>query len=40
VRILPGLAYVLGSTESEAAERRRALEESVDPELRWRIEAE
>ena len=36
VRILPGLAYVLGSTETEAAERRRALEESVDPELRWR----
>jgi len=36
VRILPGLAFVLGSTESEAAERRRALEESVDPELRWR----
>ncbi len=36
VRILPGLAFVLGSTETEAAERRRALEESVDPELRWR----
>lgn len=36
VRILPGLAYVLGSTEAEASERRRALEESVDPELRWR----
>jgi FMN-dependent oxidoreductase (nitrilotriacetate monooxygenase family) len=36
VRILPGLAYVLGSTEIEATERRRALEESVDPELRWR----
>jgi len=36
VRILPGLAYVLGSTETEAAERRRALEESADPELRWR----
>jgi alkanesulfonate monooxygenase SsuD/methylene tetrahydromethanopterin reductase-like flavin-dependent oxidoreductase (luciferase family) len=27
---------VLGSTEAEAAERRRALEESVDPGLRWR----
>jgi N-acetyl-S-(2-succino)cysteine monooxygenase len=36
VRILPGLAYVLGSTEAEAAEARRALEESADPELRWR----
>lgn len=36
VRILPGLAYVLGSTEAEAAESRRALEESVDPDLRWR----
>jgi FMN-dependent oxidoreductase (nitrilotriacetate monooxygenase family) len=36
VRILPGLAFVLGSTETEAAERRRALEDSVDPELRWR----
>jgi FMN-dependent oxidoreductase (nitrilotriacetate monooxygenase family) len=36
VRILPGLAYVLGSTETEAVERRRALEESADPELRWR----
>jgi FMN-dependent oxidoreductase (nitrilotriacetate monooxygenase family) len=36
VRILPGLAFVLGSTEAEAAERRRALEESADPELRWR----
>ncbi len=36
VRILPGLAFVLGSTEAEAAERRRALEESVDPDLRWR----
>jgi FMN-dependent oxidoreductase (nitrilotriacetate monooxygenase family) len=36
VRILPGLAFVLGSTEKEAAQRRRELEESVDPELRWR----
>jgi hypothetical protein len=36
VRILPGLAFVLGSTEAEATQRGRALEESVDPELRWR----
>jgi N-acetyl-S-(2-succino)cysteine monooxygenase len=36
VRILPGLAFVLGSTEAEATERRRALEVSVDPGLRWR----
>jgi alkanesulfonate monooxygenase SsuD/methylene tetrahydromethanopterin reductase-like flavin-dependent oxidoreductase (luciferase family) len=27
---------VLGSTEAEASARRRELEESVDPELRWR----
>jgi FMN-dependent oxidoreductase (nitrilotriacetate monooxygenase family) len=36
IRILPGLAFVLGSTEVAAAQRRRELEESVDPELRWR----
>jgi N-acetyl-S-(2-succino)cysteine monooxygenase len=34
VRILPGLAFVLGSTEAEAAERRRSLEASVDPVFR------
>jgi N-acetyl-S-(2-succino)cysteine monooxygenase len=37
VRILPGIAYVLGGTEAEATERRRELEQSVDPELRWRM---
>ena len=37
VRILPGIAFVIGSTEAEAQERRRELEESVDPELRWRM---
>ena len=36
VLILPGLAFVLGGTEAEAAERRRRLEESVDFESRWR----
>jgi FMN-dependent oxidoreductase (nitrilotriacetate monooxygenase family) len=36
VRILPGLAFVLGSTEAEATARRRELEESADPDLRWR----
>jgi FMN-dependent oxidoreductase (nitrilotriacetate monooxygenase family) len=36
VRILPGLGFVLGSTEAEATARRRTLEESVDPEFRWR----
>ncbi|MFE5645021.1 NtaA/DmoA family FMN-dependent monooxygenase [Rhodococcus sp. NPDC056516] len=36
VRILPGLAFVLGSTEREAVERRRELEDRADPELRWR----
>jgi FMN-dependent oxidoreductase (nitrilotriacetate monooxygenase family) len=34
VRILPGLAFVLGNTEAEAVERRRALEASVDPVFR------
>jgi len=37
IRILPGLAFVLGSTEDDARQRRRDLEESVDPELRWRM---
>jgi len=37
IRILPGIAFVLGSTDSEAIERRRALEASVDPEFRWRM---
>ncbi len=36
IRILPGLAFELGRTEQEAAERRGRLEESADPELRWR----
>ncbi|MGH1564887.1 NtaA/DmoA family FMN-dependent monooxygenase [Mumia sp. DW29H23] len=36
VRILPGLAFVLGSTEAEAQALRTELEERVDPELRWR----
>ncbi|MFE4230000.1 NtaA/DmoA family FMN-dependent monooxygenase [Arthrobacter sp. NPDC056886] len=36
IRILPGLAFVLGSTEAEAASTRLELEESADPELRWR----
>ncbi len=37
VRILPGLGYVLGSTEAEARERRQHLEESVDPTFRWQM---
>ena len=37
VRILPGIAFVIGSTEAEARDRRRALEESASPELRWRM---
>ncbi len=36
VLILPGLGFVLGAAEAEAAARRRLLEESVDPEFRWR----
>jgi FMN-dependent oxidoreductase (nitrilotriacetate monooxygenase family) len=34
VRILPGLAFVLGRTTDEAVERRRVLEASVDPVFR------
>jgi FMN-dependent oxidoreductase (nitrilotriacetate monooxygenase family) len=34
VRILPGLSFVLGGTETQAAERRQALEASVDPVFR------
>ncbi len=37
VRILPGLGFVLGSTEAEATQRRRVLEESVDPTFRWQM---
>jgi len=37
VRILPGLGYVLGSTDAEAGERRRDLEQSVDPTFRWQM---
>jgi N-acetyl-S-(2-succino)cysteine monooxygenase len=36
VLVLPGVSFVLGSTEAEAAEFRLALEERVDPEFRWR----
>jgi N-acetyl-S-(2-succino)cysteine monooxygenase len=36
VLVLPGVAFVLGSTESEARQIRTALEDSVDPEFRWR----
>jgi FMN-dependent oxidoreductase (nitrilotriacetate monooxygenase family) len=34
VRILPGLGFVLGSTQAEASDRRRVLEASVDPVFR------
>ena len=37
VKILPGIAFVIGSTEAEAKERRRELEQSADTELRWRM---
>jgi FMN-dependent oxidoreductase (nitrilotriacetate monooxygenase family) len=37
VRILPGVGFVLGSTEAKAQERRRTLEESVDPTFRWQM---
>jgi FMN-dependent oxidoreductase (nitrilotriacetate monooxygenase family) len=36
IRVLPGLSFVLGSTEEEATARRRELVENVDPDLRWR----
>lgn len=36
VVVMPGVAYVLGSTSSEAAALRAALEDAVDPEFRWR----
>ena len=36
VRILPGLSFVLGSTEEEAGRRRRELEEAASGEFRWR----
>jgi FMN-dependent oxidoreductase (nitrilotriacetate monooxygenase family) len=36
VLVLPGIAFVLGSTEAEALALRRALEDLVDPEFRWR----
>jgi N-acetyl-S-(2-succino)cysteine monooxygenase len=34
--VLPGVAFVLGSTEAEARELRAELEDRVDPEFRWR----
>jgi len=36
--VLPGVAFVLGSTEAEAEARalRASLEDHVDPEFRWR----
>ena len=36
VLVLPGVAFVLGSTEAEALALRAALEDRVDPEFRWR----
>jgi N-acetyl-S-(2-succino)cysteine monooxygenase len=36
VLVLPGVAFVLGSTEAEARTARAALEDAVDPEFRWR----
>jgi FMN-dependent oxidoreductase (nitrilotriacetate monooxygenase family) len=36
VLVLPGVAFVLGSTEAEALALRRTLEDLVDPEFRWR----
>jgi N-acetyl-S-(2-succino)cysteine monooxygenase len=36
VLVLPGVAFVLGSTEAEARALRSELEDRVDPEFRWR----
>jgi N-acetyl-S-(2-succino)cysteine monooxygenase len=36
VLVLPGVAFVLGSTEAEARALRAELEDQVDPEFRWR----
>ena len=36
VLVLPGVSFVLGSTEAEARALRAALEDRVDPEFRWR----
>jgi N-acetyl-S-(2-succino)cysteine monooxygenase len=36
VLVLPGVAFVLGSTEAEARRLRADLEDRVDPEFRWR----
>jgi FMN-dependent oxidoreductase (nitrilotriacetate monooxygenase family) len=36
VRILPGLSFVLGSTEEEAKRRRQQLEDAASDEFRWR----
>lgn len=36
VRVLPGVAFVLGSTQTGARALRAALEGAVDPEFRWR----
>ncbi|MDW5594279.1 NtaA/DmoA family FMN-dependent monooxygenase [Conexibacter stalactiti] len=36
LHVLPGVAFVLGSTEAEARERRAALESIVSSEFRWR----
>ncbi|MGC0363864.1 FMN-dependent oxidoreductase (nitrilotriacetate monooxygenase family) [Rhodococcus sp. 27YEA15] len=36
VAVLPGISFVLGSTNAEAQARRAELENSVDPEFRWR----
>ena len=34
--VLPGVAFVLGSTDAEARALRADLEDRVDPEFRWR----
>ena len=36
VRALPGLSFVLGSTEAEARARRQELEDAASDEFRWR----
>jgi FMN-dependent oxidoreductase (nitrilotriacetate monooxygenase family) len=36
VRVLPGLSFVLGSTDAAAADKKAALEDAASSEFRWR----
>jgi FMN-dependent oxidoreductase (nitrilotriacetate monooxygenase family) len=36
ILVLPGVSFILGSTDAEARALRASLEDAVDPEFRWR----